>query len=109
MIRNLHEVPTAERLDFLKALTAPELSEAMSELAESTLLRDDKQDDSICILANSLAAFADIESSQDLQQAQRLAKEMAELLIDDIAERLDTIEWARTCDEAREERSRANS
>jgi hypothetical protein len=77
----LHEIPTNEREQFLRSLDASTLATTMNELAESTLTdADPKQNDSLCILANAMAAFAEIMTSKNLKQARSLAAEMLALM-----------------------------
>lgn len=77
----LHEIPTNEREQFLRSLDAPTLAATMNELAESTLTNaDEKQNESLCILANAAAAFAEIMTSKNQKQARRIAAEMLALM-----------------------------
>ncbi len=74
---SIHEIPTNEREQFLRSLDAATLAATMNELAGSTLTSTDpKQNESLCILANAMAAFAEILTSKSHGKARRISAEM---------------------------------
>ncbi len=82
---SIHEIPTNEREQFLRSLDAAALATTMNELEESWIISrltdaDPKQNDSLGILANAMAAFAEIMASKSHAKARRVAAAMINVM-----------------------------